>query len=100
MARKLWEVLVDHASRVAGDPAADRGRPRRAADELSALAGDDVEAVDTAWEHCVTRYTEGHDTAWLRVAARLEPVSLQLHKDRLCFAQPLKQPRPLRHPSS
>lgn len=70
------QSLVAHAYQRAGQPPAERPADSTIVSELVDLARDDPEAVHAAWDHCVQRYAETEDDAWLRAASYLLPVEL------------------------
>lgn len=60
--------LVDHAYRLATHLPQESRPPSLLVRELSQVVPEDPDVLYQAWDHCLTRYVEQEELAWLRAA--------------------------------
>lgn len=64
-------LLAQHAYERASQRPPERPEAGIISKELAGLAGDDEEAQQEAWDHCVQRYAAEEDPTWLMAATYL-----------------------------
>lgn len=77
------EALICHAYERACQLPGQRPEAGVVTKELRILAEGDRDVIHRAWDHCVQRYAQQEQLAWLRAATYLLPLELELQHERV-----------------